>query len=632
MVKTKTLLNQICYLVAAISIAPVLGFLDFAFVLLAMGATVLGAWFDYKELHPIPGWGTSLVALAVIVNYSLQFSQEDIATPLVHVLISLLGIRMVSTKKGRDYLQIFVLGVFILAGSSLLSLNVEYIIYLVLMVFSITVGLVLLCVFETDSGLAFSSSQLLKLLRVAIVLPTGSLVLMALLFFILPRTSHPLWNFLNPTNKATSGLTEAVKPGAFAKISTGNQLAFRAESPELAPEDLYWRALVLNRPEREEWIRVTPPPEISHVVDKSPSLQLQIFPTSRNDKYLITLDRTTALHGVQHKKSSDHVYETRRKQSQRHSYQIDSKLGAPLTVIGQVDHEFYKALPEFTSVRVQSIAQNISVLPDTDTKLEALADFFRKQSLRYAETDLPSGPNVIEEFLFEKRQGYCEFFASAYVTLARLAGIPARLVGGYYGGEYNPLGSYYLVTEDKAHVWAEVLDNENRWHRVDPSLWATNAASTLGASRLNRLSMLQKITDSLNYYWIQAIVVFDFSRQITMFQESVKTIGSLSKPSVPTGYFWWSLGGVGTCLLIVISRHQRRLSREAKLLRKFQKRVARRYGSTILNETTGLSELAENVDSPHCREFARIYQQAVFTDRALRSTEWKILNSLLKKV
>ena len=127
--------------------------------------------------------------------------------------------------------------------------------------------------------------------------------------------------------------------------------------------------------------------------------------------------------------------------------------------------------------------------------------------------------------------------------------------------------------------------------------------------------------------------MFDLSQQIAIFRDSVKTLRSVSAPSVPAGSFWWCLGGgVGACLLIVLCRYRRRLSPEAKLLCKFQKRVARRYGSAIVHKATGLSELAENVDNPHCREFVRIYQQAVFRDRALHPKEWKILNSLLKKV
>ena len=127
--------------------------------------------------------------------------------------------------------------------------------------------------------------------------------------------------------------------------------------------------------------------------------------------------------------------------------------------------------------------------------------------------------------------------------------------------------------------------------------------------------------------------MFDLSHQIAIFRDSVKTLRSVSAPSVPAGYFWWGLsGGVGTCLLIALSRYRRRLSPEAKLLCKFQKRVARRYGSAIVNKATGLSELAENIDNLHCREFVRIYQQVVFRDRALHWKERKILNSLLKKV
>ncbi|MEJ2199438.1 MAG: transglutaminase family protein, partial [Desulfuromonadaceae bacterium] len=95
----------------------------------------------------------------------------------------------------------------------------------------------------------------------------------------------------------------------------------------------------------------------------------------------------------------------------------------------------------------------------------------------------------------------------------RLAGVPSRLVGGYYGGEYNQFGGYYLVTEEAAHVWVEALLEDNCWLRIDPSTLADNAGEALLASRSRSLSFGRRLLDGIDYLWTQSVLTYDFSRQ-----------------------------------------------------------------------------------------------------------------------
>ena len=269
---------------------------------------------------------------------------------------------------------------------------------------------------------------------------------------------------------------------------------------------------------------------------------------------------------------------------------------------------------------------------ETAVRIDALAEFFRTQQLSYAQDDLPTGPGAIELFLFDKKRGYCEFFASAYVTLARLAGIPARLVGGYYGGDYNPLGGYYLVTEDAAHVWVEILTGDNRWQRVDPSQWAINAAATLGARDRSRLSALRQLADNLNYQWVQAVVVFDLAQQISLFREAGDSLRNFRALRAPDG--WWQVV-VGMLVGIVVvggAVSWRRKPKEVRLLEELRTRVRKRYGQETWLPGAGLAEIGEQLDNAECREFARIYYGAVFRDRALTAQEFAQLKRLLKRI
>jgi len=635
MVAIKTLLDALAAMVAVFCLAPVAPFLDPSVLLLAVIAVVGGIWCDRHGRYPLPALPATLLALAGVAWYALRIKgAEEIAAPISNALVILLAVRLLTVKQSRDYLQIFVLALFILAGSSLLSLGISFIAYLVLLVITVTVSLVLLTVFVTDPRLAMPRRDLWRLVRVALVMPAVSLVLMLGFFVILPRTGRPLWNFLNPAGQAVAGLAESVSPGAFAQLSAVKSLAFRAEGPELPREDRYWRVLVLNQPREGQWLRVEPPSEGTSTITGGRPVTLTIYPEPRIDRYLITLDRPQLISGVRSQHHPDQVFLAALTYNQRFRYAVQASPGADLRVNGRAGRDFYLTVPERISPRLAATAARIAASgPDSATRLAALADFFRDRQLTYALDDLPGGADPIDAFLFEKRRGYCEFFATAYVTLARLAGVPARLVGGYYGGEYNALGGYYLVTDDTAHLWVEVLTDDGVWQRIDPSQWASNAGTALGAARAGGLSAMQQLTDTLNYHWIQMVVVFDLSQQLDLLRETRRSWRNLDVRALTGQWLFWAgwlgLAGavVGVGLLV-----RRRESRERRLLAALHTRVRRRLGDDVLVESLGLSELAERLDSEPCRQFARIYQGAVFRDRALTADEELRLKGLLREI
>lgn len=633
MVQIKRLLDLLAGGVALLSIGPVLTALDRPLLVVALVAIPAGWWCDRNERYPLPTWMATLVAVAGMVFYAVQITLAEVAIPVVHALIVLLIVRLLTPKQGRDYLQIFVLALFILAGSSLIHLEISYIVYLILLVFSVTLGLVMLTVFVTDQKLIMSRQELSRLVRVGLLLPAVSLLLMVVFFVILPRTRHPLWNFLNPSLQGQVGLAETVEPGTFSQLSAGRSLSFRAEGPELAPEDRYWRALVLNQSRDGRWLRVEPPAEVPLRVEGRSPILFEIYPEPRTDRYLMTLDRPTLVSGIYHHKSDDQMYLSRAAIDKRFRYEVSASPGGSLQVKDSVDRAFYLLPPAEVSQRLREVASRINgESTETAARLAALAEFFRNQKLSYAQDDLASGADPIDDFIFDKKRGYCEFFASAYITLARLAGIPARLVGGYYGGEYNPLGGYYLVSEDMAHVWVEVLGDDNRWQRIDPSQWAINAATTLGMRGDSRLNTLRQLADSLNYHWVQAIVVFDLSQQISLFLDAGEGLRSLQATRLPEG--WWRIpaGLLASVLLVALLLRHRHLSPEARLLADFKMRVRRRYGEGWLRPGTGLAEIGERFDDDNCREFARIYYGAVFCDRTLTTAERAALKELLQRI
>jgi hypothetical protein len=92
----------------------------------------------------------------------------------------------------------------------------------------------------------------------------------------------------------------------------------------------------------------------------------------------------------------------------------------------------------------------------------------------------------MDEFLFETRRGFCEHYAGAFALLMRIAGIPARVVLGYMGGEYNPLGDYLIVRQSDAHAWSEIWLVEKGWVRVDPT-------AAVAPERVERGDLLERL-------------------------------------------------------------------------------------------------------------------------------------------
>jgi hypothetical protein len=159
--------------------------------------------------------------------------------------------------------------------------------------------------------------------------------------------------------------------------------------------------------------------------------------------------------------------------------------------------------------------------------------FFRTQGFRYSLSPGEYNKNDLDEFLFHRRTGFCEHYAASFATLMRLAGIPARVVVGYLGGEYNDLGGFFLVRQADTHAWCEVWIPENGWTRVDPtSVVAPGRASQDLSSflagrvapgematgrnafiaRFGRLALVNQIRfawEALNYQWDTRVLGFD---------------------------------------------------------------------------------------------------------------------------
>ncbi|MEJ2699995.1 MAG: DUF3488 and transglutaminase-like domain-containing protein, partial [Desulfuromonadales bacterium] len=513
--------------------------------------------------------------------YASEAGRDNLVAPAVNVLALLLAVRLLTEKTGRNYLQIFALALFALAGSSLLSLSPVFFLYLVLLVVAVTIGLVLLTFHAADPRMALDRRQLKQVLATALVLPAASLLLMVFFFFILPRTSRPLWNFLNPGPVARSGVGDEVRPGAFAGITASREVAFRAGCEKLDPSQLYWRGVVLRALKGDAWVAGdVPDGEESRAVGGRP---------------------------------------------------VQQTIWGILQPRGKMDRDFYLRVPPDLTARVRAVAGRLDARGrSAEEKIALLEDFFRAQQLTFASDDLPGAGHTIDRFLFVKKRGYCEYFASSFAVLLRLAGVPARLVGGYYGGEYNELGGYYLVTEADAHVWVEALAG-GRWERVDPSRLAANADRSPALARSRGLGAFSRFLDAADYFWNRAVIAYDFHSQLQALRQADSHLRGLSGAFSWKKLFLWGLLLAGAAGLAGTLRRPRH-SREERLVQRYLRRVEKRYGPESVRAPVGLQELAERLDDPRCREFAEVYGRALYRDRKPDRQELRRLRELVREI
>jgi hypothetical protein len=398
-------------------------------------------------------------------------------------------------------------------------------------------------------------------------------------------------------------------------------------------QQLYWRGTVFNRVEGRRWVRVEPPSE--QVIYPKQRIIQTIYPEPGPSRILPALDRPAALSLPRSRRAADGVHEFMGRPGRRLTYVAESVSAATLAVAGDIRRSFYLSVPENMPPRIRHLAADIrhQGISDAD-RLEQLEMYFRNGGFRYSRTGLPTGEQALEQFLFDKKQGHCEFFAASFALVLRTAGVPARLVGGYLGGEYNDLGGYYLVSEEMAHVWVEAFIAGKGWVRVDPSSFAQNAGAVWGNTQKRSLShRIRLIFDSLDHTWNSAVISYDLERQMAVAHTAGKRLQGVEVQTVLRSALRYLLVAAVAVGGYLILRYRKRLfpTREERLLRAFYRRVRLNCSVTVERGRVGLLELADLSQDPQVRLFADIYSGAVYRDRRLTDDEFGQLRQMVRE-
>ena len=606
MVKISHILQILTYMVVAISYASIFHYLEpyhsLSFVLLL----ILSIYLNFNRIIRIPRWVLNSISIFILVISALAVTTEYLVEPVLGALIVLVAIKLLEEKTFRDYAQIFAMCIFLLIGSSLLSLSIAFLGYFSLIALFSTTALILLAYFAQDAEIAIYRSTMSKVLVQSLLICSIALPGSLIFFIILPRTNYPIFSFLNKNGYAMSGFTDTIKLGEISEIQEDNNVIFRAQMAQIDERELYWRGIVLDEFDGVSWKSSNRRSDFSMDPLQGRKIAQVIYLEPYGNKFLFALDKPQSI-ALRHVHFSeklsyflpDHINE-------RIRYEARSIISDFLP--GQImDLNQYLQVPPNFSPRIRELVEDLSKGKSDAETLEAMLRFIDLGNYRYSIKNLPTSAEPLDDFLFRHKMGNCEFFASSLAVMLRMAGIPARLVGGYRGGYYNKTAGYYMVLQHNAHVWVEAyLHKRQGWMRIDPTLYS-RMDSSIGADK-GFFLQFKLLLDTFNYYWHTFIINYDFSKQLALIKKIKATI---QKPDIKIGLAKNRFRGYLPYLLtlpllaFLVSMAAKIILRkpDEMLIARFQKRL-RQYGFTR-KSSEGLEEFAARIGEKELREKAQ---------------------------
>jgi transglutaminase-like putative cysteine protease len=634
MVSSSRLAAILCFVIALAGVLPIFAWLENFPRLVLVAGLIIGILQEFKGRWYLKNWQFNLTLVPVFIWYALQYSNRNPIQPVVSVLVIMLAARLCGEKSIRNLMQINLLALFCLASRSLFELNPLFLLWLALLLLLVPVSLVVLTFYAQDSAMRFTRKEVNRVVLTALLITLLTVPAMALLFPILPRTALPLWTFLNPTVSGLTGMSDKVEPGTVSSVAETRVLVFRAEMAQQSTPP-YWRGTVFNTIHGSSWTRTATVPSETSVPAGRPVIQT-IYPEPSSSKILIGFDAPAEIRLPSVRMSPDLVFDYQRGLGRRVGYVVRSGADGLLRTSKTINRSFYLKVPEGTSPLIRQLAEGIKKTGTTDQKrLELVEQHFLNGGYRYSREGLPTGRDAIHQFLFVSKQGHCEFFASSCALLLRASGVPARLVGGYLGGEYNEVGGYYLVSQEMAHVWVEAYIAGKGWVRIDPSRFATNAGAVWNIRQKRTLAArLRLLVDALDYRWNRSIVTYDFESQVSQLRSAGSRLQALEQ-MIKARWKGLLIAFSGVTVLLILFKlrlHWFRYSQEERLLRRFRQVLKKRFGAELAMENKGLFELAAATKDVQVQQFAAIYAAAVYQDKPLGQNEIKQLRKLLDEL
>jgi len=492
------------------------------------------------SLKPLPGrwWLLGLLALtmgATLLTHRTLLGRDAGVT----MLVVLLTLKTLELRARRDAFVVFFLGFFCMLSNFFYSQSL-------LTAFSMLMGLLGLLTVLVNAHMPAGKPPLMQAARTAGWMTLLGAPIMVVLFMLFPRMA-PLWGVPSDAMTGRSGLSDSMKVGNIAAIALDDSVAMRIRFDGKPPpqQDLYFRGPVLSDFDGREWR----PPSFNFPSSGGVTANLEVSGSPIN--YEVTLEPTNRpwlfvmeaapgnpeIANYQATMQTNLQWLLNRPVAELVRYKAQSfpihRHGPKELVLGL--REFVELPPGFNP-RTLALAAEIRSDPRYTNAGSAELVQVAMERLRsggYIYTLEPGvyGPNSADEFWFDRKEGFCEHIASAFVILMRALDVPARIVTGYQGGEANAVGGFWVVRQSDAHAWAEIWQAGRGWVRVDPTSAVapgrTGAFQRLVAPQgvvaqtFNTLSpglvlQFRAVWDAVNNGWNQRVLNYTQGKQLNL--------------------------------------------------------------------------------------------------------------------
>lgn len=493
-----------------------------AFSFIMLGWKWASETFGWKPLSRKVTGALSILLLAqVLIQFRTLIGQE----PSYTFLLALSSLRIMDYETERDHKFVVLLGFLLISVKSLFTLDIYWILPSAL----------------SFAGLWYSllPKELPQKARALLKIFIMSIPAAVVLFFAFPRLVLPWAMSRGGSPYGEIGFSDEINPGRVAELASTPEVAFRANISSLPLKNsaqLYWRGSVLTSSRGLSWrpgrplLKTRDEKEIQNL----PQYEIAIEPTSQT--FLFVLDGTQAvrLEANTVLPLDQSVFRASRPITKSSVYRASWDANSQDKT--EPSEEYLKHPPMMGKVR-EWVETTLKRTRSVDERLIELQKLFSEGGFLYTLNPGLYGTNDLEDFLFNRKRGFCEHFAGAYATLARALGIPARVVVGYQGGRFNPLGGFWKVAQKDAHAWVEIY-HEGVWKRRDPTQWVAPLRLAIGAEEFFNLSeedqrALARSVDwrppvasrfmlwddvsfwveDLNYRWTYFLIDFDKSSQ-----------------------------------------------------------------------------------------------------------------------
>ncbi len=524
------------------------------------------AWVLLPQVAHLPWWCSALAAAMLLFRGKLAFGNKPLpnkwwllvllamavgATLLTHktllgrdagvtLIVILLALKTLELRARRDAFVVFFLGFFTMLTNFFYSQSL-------LTAFSMLLGLLGLLTALVNAHMPVGKPPLLQAARTAGWMALLGAPVMVVLFLLFPRLA-PLWGTPSDAMTGRSGLSATMQVGTIASLALDESIAMRIAFEGRPPpqRELYFRGPVLSSFDGREWRPSSSSffPSRYKLSDKLTvqgppvSYQVTLEPTSR--PWLFVMEaaaESPVLPGYRTRMSSELQWFTDRPVTDIVRYRVQSypvfRHGPDKQEVGL--QEFVQLPPGFNP-RTLALAAEIRRDPryaqaGTAALVQVAMDKLRTGGYIYTLEPGVYGANTADEFWFDRKEGFCEHIASAFVVLMRAMDVPARIVTGYQGGEINSVDGFWVLRQSDAHAWAEVWQAGSGWVRVDPtsavSPGRTGAFQRLAAPQgvvgqaLGNLSpvlsvQLRAVWEAVNNRWNQWVLNYTQGKQLDL--------------------------------------------------------------------------------------------------------------------